>query len=241
MKKHKLLSYSLLLLLSFLLYSCAGTGSNGTTRLSATEFNKKILETPGALILDVRTPEEFDKGHLKNAFNIDWNGDEFETQTAKLDKNKTVFVYCLSGSRSASAASAMRSGGFKDVIELDGGIMKWRAQNLPEEHLSAASGYDNDAFKKLITSDKLVLVDFYADWCAPCKKMKPWLDEISTSMSDKVVVIRINADDHQPLLRSLGIDALPVLHIYKDQNLVWSNAGYIEKDKVVAALLGQPE
>lgn len=240
MKTSRLIQYTFLFLTISLLYSCAGAGPNGSTRLAANDFNKKIQETSGALILDVRTPEEFDKGHLKNAFNIDWNGDEFEVQTAKLDKNKTVFVYCLSGSRSASAASAMRSEGFKDVIELDGGIMKWRALNLPEEHHSAASGYDADAFKTLITSDKLVLVDFYADWCAPCKKMKPWLDEINSTMSDKVTVIRINADDHQPLLRSLGIDALPVLHIYKDQNLVWSNAGYIEKDKVVAALLTQP-
>jgi thioredoxin len=79
-------------------------------------------------------------------------------------------------------------------------------------------------------------VDFYADWCAPCKKMKPYLDEISTEMADKVVVLRINADDNKQLCKDLKIDALPVLHVYKNAVKTWTNVGFIEKADVVKQL-----
>jgi thioredoxin len=91
-------------------------------------------------------------------------------------------------------------------------------------------------FDALLLSDKLVLIDFYADWCAPCKKMKPYLDEISNDMADKVVVIRINADDNQSLCKDLKIDALPVLHLYKNKTPIWTNTGFIEKAEVVKQL-----
>ena len=87
-------------------------------------------------------------------------------------------------------------------------------------------------FAELLNSDKLVLIDFYADWCAPCKKMKPYLEEISKDMADKVVLIRINADDNQALCNELKIEALPVLQLYKNKTLSWTNIGFIEKAEV---------
>ena len=66
--------------------------------------------------------------------------------------------------------------------------------------------------------------------------MKPYLDEISKDMADKVVLIRINADDNQALCKELKIDALPVLQIYKNKNLTWINEGFVEKAEVVKKL-----
>ena len=66
--------------------------------------------------------------------------------------------------------------------------------------------------------------------------MKPYLDEISKDMADKVVLIRINADDNQALCKELKIDDLPVLQIYKNKNLTWINEGFIEKAEVVKKL-----
>jgi thioredoxin len=226
-------------LAALLLNSCnIGQTQNTQTNLSATEFADKIKELPNATIIDVRTPDEFSKGHLVNANNYDWNGDEFEKQIAPLDKSKPIFVYCLSGGRSSSAASKMRSDGFKTVFELDGGIMKWRGANLPEttDNTVTSNGMSKMQFDALLNSDKLVLIDFYADWCAPCKKMKPYLDEISKDMVEKVVVIRINADDNQALCKELKIDALPVLQLYKNKTLTWTNTGFIDKAEVVKQL-----
>jgi thioredoxin len=227
-------------LLAILFNSCSSGQTNSTTKtnLSAIEFAEKLKEMPTATIIDVRTTDEFSKGHLANANNYDWNGNEFDKQIAPLDKSKPVFVYCLSGGRSSSAASKMRSEGFKTVYELDGGIMKWRGANLPEttDNTVTPNGMSKLQFDALLNSDKLVLIDFYADWCAPCKKMKPYLDEISKDMADRVVVIRINADDNQALCKELKIDALPVLQLYKNKTLTWKNTGYIDKVEVVKQL-----
>lgn len=220
-----------------LLNSCTN-GQTSSTNLSAIEFSEKLKSNPTAPIVDVRTPEEFAKGHLVNAKNIDWNGNDFEDQISKLDKTKPVFVYCLSGGRSSSAASKMRADGFKEVYELNGGIMKWRGSNLPEttDMESTTAGMSKHQYEELLNSDKLVLIDFYADWCAPCKKMKPYLEEISKEMVDKVIVIRINADDNQALCKELKIDALPVLLLYKNKTEIWKNLGFIEKADVVKQL-----
>lgn len=209
----------------------------GTT-LSATEFANKIKEQPTAPIVDVRTPEEFGNGHLTNSLNYDWNGDEFDQQIATLDRTKPVFVYCLSGGRSSLAAAKMRASGFNQVYEMDGGIMKWRTANLPETTAttSISSAISPQQFEILINTDKLVIIDFYADWCAPCKKMKPYLEEISKDMADKVIVIPINADNNQALCKELAIDAVPVLHLYKNKKLIWSHTGFIDKESVVKQL-----
>ena len=65
------------------------------------------------------------------AKNFDWNGEHFEHQVMGLDKTKPVFVYCLKGGRSASAASRLRDMGFKEVYELEGGTSNWQAAKLP--------------------------------------------------------------------------------------------------------------
>jgi thioredoxin len=217
--------------------------TNGQSSLSgpsipAVAFSKKMTDLPGAPIIDVRTPGEFSQGHLKNAINYDISKSGFESQIASLDKLKPVLVYCLTGSRSTYAVRYMQSIGFKEVYELNGGMMKWRAASLPEttDRSVASTGMSKQQFDKLLVTDKLVLVDYYADWCAPCKKMKPYLDEISKDMANKVVVVRINADENRALCKELKIDALPVLQIYKNKTLAWSNTGFIEKEAVVKQL-----
>lgn len=227
------------LVLVILLNGCSNEQTqNNNTSLSATVFADKISQLPAATILDVRTPDEYSKGHLTNALNYDWNGNDFEKQIASLDKTKPVFVYCLSGGRSASAAQKMRLDGFKEVYELKGGIMKWRAAGFSEttDNNAAASGMTKQEFERLLNSEKLVLVDFYADWCEPCKKMEPYLNEIAKQMADKVVLIRINADNNQTLCKELKIDALPVLQLYKSKTLEWENTGFIEKSEVLNRL-----
>ena len=225
--------------ISAFLYSCTnGQTQNGKTNLSAEEFAQKIKELPDAPIIDVRTAEEFSKGHIQNAKNFDWYEEMLDKQVASFDKTKPVLVYCLSGGRSSAAASKLRASGFITVYELNGGIMKWRGANLPEttETASASTGISKAQFDALLQTDKIVLIDFYADWCAPCKKMKPYLDEIAKDMADKVVVVRINADDNQALCKDMHIDALPTLQVYKNKLLTWSNTGFIEKEEVLKNL-----
>lgn len=235
----KRISSLIVLIATMALYSCSNGQSSGKTNLEPAAFADKIKETADAQIVDVRTPGEFAGGHIANALNYDWNSGNFESDEAKLDKSKPVFVYCLSGGRSAAAAKKLRADGFKEVYELNGGMMKWRNAGLAEttdNTVAKSTGMTMQEFEALIPQDKIVLVDFYADWCAPCKKMKPYLDEIAKDMADKVVVVRINADEHTALCKEMKIDGLPVLQVYKNKAKTWQNLGYLEKADVVKQL-----
>ena len=222
-----------------LVLSACTNGQNTNFGLNVNEFNNKLNQTPNAQLIDVRTPGEYADGHLTNALNFDWNGAAFETQIKNLDKQKPVFVYCLSGGRSGSAAAKMRNEGFAAVYEMNGGMMKWRAAALPEtknENSVESKGMSLNDYNKLTQSHKKVLIDFYAEWCAPCKKMKPYLDEISKDMKEEVTVIRIDADQNKLLLQELKIDGLPVLIMYKDGIQTWRNVGFIDKAEVLSKI-----
>lgn len=85
------------------------------------------LKDKDAQLLDVRTPEEYVEGHISHALLADIkNESNFNAKTDALDKNKPVYVYCRSGHRSHKAAGLLKKKGFKNVVELDGGIEAWR-------------------------------------------------------------------------------------------------------------------
>ena len=78
-------------------------------------------------------------------------------------------------------------------------------------------------------SDKKVLIDFYAEWCAPCKKMTPYLLKMQKELADKVVIIRLDADQNKSLLSEMKISELPTLLIYDNKQLKWQHSGYIRE------------
>jgi phage shock protein E len=83
------------------------------------------LRQPGAVLLDVRRPEEFAQGHLPAAVNIEVTAPDFAQRVASLDKDAPTYVYCRSGARSASAAGQLTQAGFANVSNLLGGVMDW--------------------------------------------------------------------------------------------------------------------
>ncbi len=223
-----------LLFMALIIGGCTGgQDQQEQNQLSAEAFMEKINATENAVVVDVRTPEEFEKGHLENAVNIDWKGDDFDARLSELDRSTPVFVYCLSGGRSSAAVGRMQELGFENIVEMPGGMMEWRAKNLPETASGGeATGMSMDAYEAQLRSDKLVLVDFYADWCEPCKRMEPYLKEIAADMSDKVKLIRIDADENPQLCKALGVSALPVLKLYENGELRWEHKGYIDERPV---------
>lgn len=91
-----------------------------------TEFSPE--RASNAILIDVRTPEEYQNGHLEEALNINWYDADFKDQVRKLDQSKTVYVYCKLGGRSAKAAAVMDSLGF-EVIDLAGGYDAYMAED----------------------------------------------------------------------------------------------------------------
>ena len=224
-----------LLFIGFLFTSCNGQTNAKYESIAAVNFAEKIKTTSQAAIIDVRSPEEFAGQHIDNAINIDWNGDNFEGKIGKYDKSKPIFVYCMSGGRSKKAAEKLGELGFSKIYELQGGIMKWNAAGLSVPS-NKIIGMCSQEYNELLNTDKIVLIDFYAEWCAPCKKMTPYLLKMQKEMADKVTIVRLNADENKTLISELKIDELPTLLIYKNNTILWKHSGFISEEDLTKQL-----
>jgi len=230
MKLHRIALFCLYLLF----ISCNGQSKKEFKSVKPEEFAQKIQSTSQPQILDVRSPKEYSDQHLDNALNINWNGDDFDEKAAGLDKSKPVFVYCLSGGRSSKAAQKLNEMGFKEVYEMDGGIVKWNASGLAKKS-NETIGMSLSEYEKLLVSDKKVLINFYADWCAPCVKMKPYITKMQKNLKN-VTIIRLDADANKTLLAELKIDELPTLLLYENKEVKWKHSGFISEEDLIKKL-----
>ncbi len=80
-------------------------------------------------------------------------------------------------------------------------------------------------FKEIIGSNKPTLVDFYADWCGPCKMMNPVLQQLAGELKGRVNIIKIDVDKNQHLAQKLNVRGVPTLIIYKKGKIVWRSSG----------------
>ena len=91
-------------------------------------------------------------------------------------------------------------------------------------------------FSEIINQEKPVLVDFFAEWCGPCKMMSPILKEVKDVLGDKVSIIKIDVDKNQPLAAKYEVRGVPTLILYKSGKQVWRQSGAIEKNKLVSII-----
>lgn len=121
-------------LMTLLTVACGGGADDaaGLRLVSAAEGADIQASPPDDLvILDVRTPDEFNAGHLEGATMIDFYSADFADQIAELDPDVPYLLYCNSGNRSGQTIQLMEELGFTDVADVDGGIQAWNAANLP--------------------------------------------------------------------------------------------------------------
>lgn len=97
-----------------------------------------------------------------------------------------------------------------------------------------------EKFNDLISSKKPVLVDFYAEWCGPCKMMKPILEDVKAMKGEKARIVKINVDKHQELAALYQIQSVPTLMIFKDGKQMWRQSGVMQA-KELSELLTQYE
>ncbi|MEN2400452.1 thioredoxin domain-containing protein [Flavobacterium sp. MC2016-06] len=224
----KFLQTIIVLATVFLFVSCKQQKGDSYTAIAPKEFATKIKSTQNAQILDVRTPEEFELQHLDNAANVNWNSEDFTAKVSSYDKSKPVFVYCLSGGRSLKAAQKLNELGFETVYDMEGGILKWNNEGLSGT-TTMQVGMSQDDFNALLNTDKKVLVDFYAEWCGPCKQMEPYILKMQKEKADKITVIRIDVDKNKTLATALKIEQLPSILLYENKEVKWKNVGYISE------------
>ena len=91
----------------------------------------------------------------------------------------------------------------------------------------------NTSFDELLQSEKLVIVDFWATWCGPCRMLSPLLDEVEEEMADKVTVVKVNVDDADEIAMRFRIMSIPTLLFFKNGEMVDRSVGAMPKSALV--------
>lgn len=100
--------------------------------------------------------------------------------------------------------------------------------------MGATKAVTNATFDtEVLQADKPVLVDFWAEWCAPCRKVEPLLEEIATEMAGKVEIVKLNIDEYPEIARTYRVMSVPTLTVFKDGQPVNSIAGARPKSDLV--------
>jgi thioredoxin 1 len=94
----------------------------------------------------------------------------------------------------------------------------------------------DDTFQETITSDKPVLVDYWAPWCGPCKSLAPLLDDVADAYSDKLSIAKLNIDDNMETPQRYGVRGVPTLMLFKNGEIVGQKVGLMSKAQLTAFL-----
>ncbi len=95
------------------------------------------------------------------------------------------------------------------------------------------------SFKDLINGDAPVLIDFYADWCQPCKMMAPILQEVKQNLGDDIKIVKIDTDKNREISSNYGIRSIPTLMLFKNGKVVWKQAGIVPAQQLTEILKSQ--
>lgn len=95
-------------------------------------------------------------------------------------------------------------------------------------------------FQEIIAGDTPVLVDFFAEWCGPCKMMKPVLEDLKRKLGDKIVILKVDVDKNEPMAAAYRIQSVPTLMLWKNGQIAWRQSGALplhELDQILSAYL----
>lgn len=210
----------------------------GVRHVGPQEFSE-LIDNGTGILLDVRTPNEFNNGHIEGAKLMNFYAPDFASQLLELPKSKPIYIYCNVGIRSSRAAGFLVSNGYQKVYNLQQGILVWHRQGYPvfvdpDARPDMTDAFSPNDFDALLKEHSLVFVDFYAPWCAPCRQMMPMIDSLKIEYHGKVEVVKVNTDVSRELLSVLEISAIPYFMMFVNQKPVFTHTGMISRKKITA-------
>lgn len=193
-----------------------------------------INTNSSGVLIDVRSSEEFSKGTIGSAINIPLNDPHFldKMQQVHRDAKDSIVLFCLAGSRSAKATELLKANQINDFLEYRGGYMEWEQKSTTE----LSSKMTLEDYQLVLNTHDVVLVDFYATWCLPCKKIGPSIDEIEREYVGKITVLKLDIDQYKGLAKELGIISVPHVTLHQKGNILFTAKEVFEKSTLTDIL-----
>ncbi len=213
---------------------------SATIQISSKEL-AALLHSQEGVLLDVRTQREFQNGHIENAGQLNYYALDFKKRLLLLPKGEPIYLYCNTGYRSDRAADFLIENGYKQVYNLQHGIMEWERYDFPvmidpNAQPDTDDKFDPRDFETLLAQNELVFIDFYAPWCGPCRNMMPMIDSLKVEYHERIPIIKINADASKRLMRHMELISVPYLVLYKKGSVIFEHNGLISREELIQQL-----
>ena len=218
--------------------SCTNTDTLVYEKIDILSFNKFLNDTD-IIILDVRTSEEINAGYIPNSTFIDYYDKNFENKINLIDRSKKIYTLCKSGGRSVNAAKILSKKGFRNVFNLEGGFMRWKANKMPYDINLVNNDSSNSVLISEISLDSIIknkintLIYISTKWCFPCNKMEPIIDKLVDN-NDSLKVIKIDLDANAYAQEKFDVKSLPAFVLYENNSVVWRKNGIIAYDDLIS-------
>jgi thioredoxin 1 len=136
-----------------------------------------------------------------------------------------MVIMLLAGNSGCSASQNEKAGPGTNIVS--------------EKSYAIKYAEDMNTFNELIKGTQPVLVDFYADWCAPCRIMAPILEQVSGDMQGKVKIVKVNVDKNRDAAMKYGIQSIPTLMLFQNGEVKWKGVGVIQADQIKQVVLSK--
>jgi thioredoxin 1 len=211
------------------------TKAQDIQRLDSETFAFALRQDPNVQLVDLRSQDAFDEGHIKNAVSAPYENDNFENLAQKLiDKTRTLFLYCQTGTEGRNASIFLKDLGFKEVYFLDGGFTQWTASSKPY----VSSGRNNhpivtftvDDLNRAVASSRKLFLFLEAPMCKPCKAMESMIQK-NTGTHNGIKLLKLDISKEIAIAEYFNAKETPTFIYFKNGRQLWKYSGEIfEKD-----------
>jgi thioredoxin 1 len=200
-------------------------------------FFEGLKSNSNPQLIDIRTESEFETAHIKKSIHLDWSSLDLEERLLKgFSKENSIFIYCQTGKVSEGATLFLEEIGFEKIYYLKGGFENWISKSKPyvsnSKDMKPLAFLSIENFNKKVLANTFVLVDFYAVWCGPCKKMDPILEKIDLDFA-KLSLFKIDAEKNVSITENYEIEEIPTLILFKNGKQIWRNTGLITEKEIL--------